>query len=117
MDVLNVPKATEFLIACRNFDGGFGCTPGESSCKTFAFKFLHFKQSSHSQAAALAPCAFAAAQNSLADLGSSVHTLSLQQHIQSETHSTMTRYIVAHEENANRQHSMTYCSFMTQHNT
>ena len=30
MDAINVPKAVEFLVACRNFDGGFGCTPGES---------------------------------------------------------------------------------------
>ena len=28
LDAINVPKAVDFLVACRNFDGGFGCTPG-----------------------------------------------------------------------------------------
>lgn len=26
---LDVPAAVRFVAACKNFDGGFGCTPGE----------------------------------------------------------------------------------------
>ena len=29
LDALNIPKAVDFLVACRNFDGGYGCTPGD----------------------------------------------------------------------------------------
>lgn len=29
LDAISVPKAVDFLVACRNFDGGFGCTPGD----------------------------------------------------------------------------------------
>lgn len=28
MDALDVAAAVEFVLACKNFDGGFGCTPG-----------------------------------------------------------------------------------------
>jgi prenyltransferase beta subunit len=28
MDAINVPAAVRFVVACKNFDGGFGCTPG-----------------------------------------------------------------------------------------
>jgi hypothetical protein len=28
MDALDVPRAVDFIAACKNFDGGFGCTPG-----------------------------------------------------------------------------------------
>lgn len=28
MQSLDVPAAVEFVKACKNFDGGFGCTPG-----------------------------------------------------------------------------------------
>ena len=30
MDAINVPEAVKFLVTCRNFDGGFGCRPGNS---------------------------------------------------------------------------------------
>lgn len=29
LQAINVPGAVQYLVACRNFDGGFGCTPGE----------------------------------------------------------------------------------------
>ena len=28
MDTINVPAAVDYVVACQNFDGGFGCTPG-----------------------------------------------------------------------------------------
>lgn len=28
---LDVPKAVDYVAACKNFDGGFGCTPGRCS--------------------------------------------------------------------------------------
>ena len=28
MTVINVSAAVDFVVACQNFDGGFGCTPG-----------------------------------------------------------------------------------------
>jgi prenyltransferase beta subunit len=28
MHLLDVPKAVDYIVACKNFDGGFGCTPG-----------------------------------------------------------------------------------------
>jgi geranylgeranyl transferase type-2 subunit beta len=28
MDAIDVPAAVRFVVACKNFDGGFGCTPG-----------------------------------------------------------------------------------------
>ena len=31
LDKVNVNKAAEFILACRNFDGGFGCTIGAES--------------------------------------------------------------------------------------
>ncbi|KAL0049986.1 hypothetical protein WJX82_002124 [Trebouxia sp. C0006] len=31
MDAINVPEAVKFLVTCRNFDGGFGCRPGNES--------------------------------------------------------------------------------------
>lgn len=31
LDAVNVPKAVEFIVACKNFDGGFGCVPGAES--------------------------------------------------------------------------------------
>lgn len=29
MDALNIDNAVNFIVQCTNFDGGFGCTPGE----------------------------------------------------------------------------------------
>jgi len=31
LDAINVEKATEFVMSCMNFDGGFGCRPGSES--------------------------------------------------------------------------------------
>ena len=31
MDAVNVDKAVEFILACMNFDGGFGVAPGSES--------------------------------------------------------------------------------------
>ncbi len=31
LDALDVPAAVAFILACRNFDGGFGCVPGAES--------------------------------------------------------------------------------------
>lgn len=31
LDAVNVPKAVEFVLSCRNFDGGFGTRPGSES--------------------------------------------------------------------------------------
>lgn len=31
LDAVNVPKAVEFILSCRNFDGGFGTRPGSES--------------------------------------------------------------------------------------
>ena len=31
LDAIDVSKATEFVISCMNFDGGFGCRPGSES--------------------------------------------------------------------------------------
>ena len=31
LDAIDVPKATEFVISCMNFDGGFGCRPGSET--------------------------------------------------------------------------------------
>jgi len=31
MDVVNVPKAVDFIVQCKNFDGGFGSRPGAES--------------------------------------------------------------------------------------
>lgn len=28
LDALNVPAAVDYILACKNFDGGFGCRPG-----------------------------------------------------------------------------------------
>jgi geranylgeranyl transferase type-2 subunit beta len=28
LDALDVAAAVRFVVACKNFDGGFGCTPG-----------------------------------------------------------------------------------------
>lgn len=28
--MVDVPKAVEFIMRCKNFDGGFGCTPGRT---------------------------------------------------------------------------------------
>ena len=28
MDSIDVAKAVQFIVRCKNFDGGFGCTPG-----------------------------------------------------------------------------------------
>ena len=28
MDGINVDQAVQFIVTCKNFDGGFGCTPG-----------------------------------------------------------------------------------------
>ena len=28
LDAINVPAAAAYVAACKNFDGGFGCTPG-----------------------------------------------------------------------------------------
>jgi hypothetical protein len=28
MNAINVPAAVDYVVACQNFDGGFGCTPG-----------------------------------------------------------------------------------------
>lgn len=30
-DAIDVPKAVEYVASCKNFDGGFGCTPGGES--------------------------------------------------------------------------------------
>ena len=29
-DAVDVAAAVDFVVACKNFDGGFGCTPGAS---------------------------------------------------------------------------------------
>ena len=31
LNAINVDKATEFVLSCMNFDGGFGCRPGSES--------------------------------------------------------------------------------------
>lgn len=31
LDAVNVDKAVEFILRCKNFDGGFGCVPGAES--------------------------------------------------------------------------------------
>ena len=31
MDAIDLPKAIEFVLSCKNFDGGFGCRPGNES--------------------------------------------------------------------------------------
>jgi prenyltransferase beta subunit len=31
MDAVDVAKAVEYIASCKNFDGGFGCTPGGES--------------------------------------------------------------------------------------
>jgi geranylgeranyl transferase type-2 subunit beta len=31
LDAVDVPLAVEFILACKNFDGGFGCVPGAES--------------------------------------------------------------------------------------
>jgi len=31
VDAVNIPKAVEFILSCRNFDGGFGTRPGSES--------------------------------------------------------------------------------------
>lgn len=31
LDAINVPKAVEFIMLCKNFDGGFGVSPGAES--------------------------------------------------------------------------------------
>ena len=31
LDAIHVPQATAFIARCRNFDGGFGSTPGGES--------------------------------------------------------------------------------------
>lgn len=31
MDAINLPLAVDFVLSCRNFDGGFGCRPGNES--------------------------------------------------------------------------------------
>jgi len=28
MDAIDVSAAVGYVVACQNFDGGFGCTPG-----------------------------------------------------------------------------------------
>ena len=30
LQAIDMPRAVQYLVACRNFDGGFGCTPGEA---------------------------------------------------------------------------------------
>eukprot|EP00878_Enallax_costatus_P035648 GHUV01039835.1.p1 GENE.GHUV01039835.1~~GHUV01039835.1.p1 ORF type:complete len:200 (+),score=44.68 GHUV01039835.1:188-787(+) len=32
MDAIDLSAAVDFVIACKNFDGGFGCTPGKRAC-------------------------------------------------------------------------------------
>jgi prenyltransferase beta subunit len=29
MEAVDLERAVGFIIRCKNFDGGFGCTPGE----------------------------------------------------------------------------------------
>jgi len=44
LDVLDVPAAVDFIKACKNFDGGFGCTPGmteDSRCQADTQCRLH----------------------------------------------------------------------------
>lgn len=31
LDKINVEKAVDYIVSCRNLDGGFGCTPGAES--------------------------------------------------------------------------------------
>ena len=31
LDAVDTGKAVEFVVACMNFDGGFGCVPGSES--------------------------------------------------------------------------------------
>lgn len=31
MNVVDIPKAVEFILKCKNFDGGFGSVPGAES--------------------------------------------------------------------------------------
>lgn len=31
LDKLNVEKAVNYIVSCKNLDGGFGCTPGAES--------------------------------------------------------------------------------------
>jgi prenyltransferase beta subunit len=31
LDKIDLKKATDFVARCKNFDGGFGCTPGGES--------------------------------------------------------------------------------------
>lgn len=31
LDAIDVEKAVEFVLSCRNFDGGFGSRPGSES--------------------------------------------------------------------------------------
>ncbi|GAY35864.1 hypothetical protein CUMW_278860, partial [Citrus unshiu] len=31
LDKINVDKAVEYIVSCKNLDGGFGCTPGGES--------------------------------------------------------------------------------------
>jgi prenyltransferase beta subunit len=31
LDAINVEKAVDFVLSCKNFDGGFGCRPGSES--------------------------------------------------------------------------------------
>ncbi len=30
LSAMDVDKAADYIVSCRNFDGGFGCTPGEA---------------------------------------------------------------------------------------
>lgn len=44
LDKIDLEKAIQFVASCKNFDGGFGCTPGaESHTGQSIFVFLHME--------------------------------------------------------------------------
>lgn len=43
LDRINVEKAVNYIVSCKNLDGGFGCTPGgESHAGQSMFFFPYF---------------------------------------------------------------------------
>jgi prenyltransferase beta subunit len=44
MQNLDVAAAVDFIKACKNFDGGFGCTPGNTAPTLWYFTVGHAMQ-------------------------------------------------------------------------
>lgn len=45
LDSINVQKAVDYIVSCKNIDGGFGCTPGgESHAGQSVWRLLKFSE-------------------------------------------------------------------------